>query len=75
MPSPNFLDDSELEHRVDRMAANFGGDYQRRPNVGCGSRFVPEAKGASMVVEFKMKDGSWEASLSERIPPDARQSD
>eukprot|EP00975_Prorocentrum_lima_P052323 10963058-Prorocentrum_lima.AAC.1 len=36
------------------------------PEVGCGARFVPWARGASMVMEVQMTDGfqkSWMTSL------------
>eukprot|EP00975_Prorocentrum_lima_P055198 11573443-Prorocentrum_lima.AAC.1 len=38
------------------------------PKVGCGARFVPWAKGASLVAEIKMPDGTWEALMADRFP-------
>ena len=52
-----------------QMVTNFGPNHLIWPEVGCGSRFIPHAKGASLVVELNSKDGAWHAFLSERIPP------
>eukprot|EP00975_Prorocentrum_lima_P051271 10739690-Prorocentrum_lima.AAC.1 len=38
------------------------------PEVGCGARCVPWARGASMVMEMRMTDGTWEAFMAERFP-------
>ena len=39
------------------------------PEVGCGPRFFPDKKGASLEVELTSKSGTWGALLSQRIPP------
>ena len=63
-----FPEDPDLKRRVGQMAKQFGSDCLRRPDVGCGSKFYPEKKGASTVVEIRMAVGAWEAFSSARIP-------
>ena len=46
-------DDPELKKRVDVMSAKFGSDVPARPDVVCGTKFAPRAKGSSMVAEIK----------------------
>ena len=53
----HFLDDPELKRWVDNMANKFGSDILRWPDVGCGTKFVPHAKGPSMVAEIRMAHG------------------
>eukprot|EP00975_Prorocentrum_lima_P013557 2879640-Prorocentrum_lima.AAC.1 len=43
-------------------------DVTKWPDVGCGTRFVPWARGASMVVEMQMVDRTWVAFMAERFP-------
>ena len=62
----DFPDDPERRRLVDQMASNFGEDPSMWPDVGCGAKFLPEKKGASMVVELQMAGGSCEAFFSER---------
>eukprot|EP00975_Prorocentrum_lima_P064168 12895936-Prorocentrum_lima.AAC.1 len=38
------------------------------PKVGCGARFIPWGRGASMVMDMQMKDGKCEAFMAERFP-------
>eukprot|EP00975_Prorocentrum_lima_P054455 11420482-Prorocentrum_lima.AAC.1 len=38
------------------------------PKVGCGERLLPWGRGASMVMEMQMHDGSWEACMADRFP-------
>eukprot|EP00975_Prorocentrum_lima_P000574 112454-Prorocentrum_lima.AAC.1 len=38
------------------------------PKVGCGARFLPWARGASLVAEIKMADGRWEACMADSCP-------
>ena len=44
------------------------GTVEQWPGIGCGSRFVPWAKGASMVVELKMSTGEWQSCMADRLP-------
>ena len=40
------------------------------PKIGCGSNFVPFAKGLSTVVEMKLPDDTWTAFAAQRFPPE-----
>ena len=64
--------DKELETEVtkmmDTMVSRHGQDPAAWPKVGCGARFIPWAKGESMVVELRTEVG-YEAFVADRIPP------
>ena len=38
------------------------------PQIGCGCKFVPYAKGPSKVLQIQLPNGSWAAVVSERLP-------
>eukprot|EP00975_Prorocentrum_lima_P001386 298810-Prorocentrum_lima.AAC.1 len=50
------------------MKAKHSPSVESWPKVGCGARFLSWKRGASMVMEMQMKDGSWEASMAQRFP-------
>eukprot|EP00975_Prorocentrum_lima_P019300 4064021-Prorocentrum_lima.AAC.1 len=37
------------------------------PKIGYGARFMPWGRGASMVMDMQMKEGSWEAFMADRL--------
>eukprot|EP00975_Prorocentrum_lima_P011876 2526335-Prorocentrum_lima.AAC.1 len=49
----------------DSMKEKYSEKVEAWPEIGCGARFVPWARGASMVMEVQMSDGSWEAFMAE----------
>ena len=53
---------------VRELTEKYGDDCTKWPSIGCGANFKPWAKGHSMVVEIMLKDGSWTAFISDRIP-------
>ena len=53
---------------MDTMVSLHGQDPAAWPKVGCGARFIPWAKGESMVVELRTELG-YEAFVADRIPP------
>eukprot|EP00975_Prorocentrum_lima_P049323 10319612-Prorocentrum_lima.AAC.1 len=50
------------------MKEQYSANVERWPEVGCGARFVPWARGASMVVEMQMIDRTWAAFMADRFP-------
>ena len=61
-------DDKQLKEWVEDMRREYG-EEDKWPKIGCGSNFVPYAKGFSMVTEIKCPDGTWTAFSSDRLPP------
>ena len=61
-------DDEQLRSWVEDMHKEYG-EEENWPKIGCGSNFVPYAKGFSMVTEIKCPDGQWTAFSSDRLPP------
>ena len=47
------------------------GEIEKFPHIGCGARYVPWAKGPSMVCEIQLRQfsGEWEAFLADHTPP------
>ena len=60
-------DDQQLKEWVGDMRKEYG-EEDNWPKIGCGSNFVPWAKGFSMVTEIKCPDGTWTAFSSDRLP-------
>ena len=50
------------------MRSEYSSDTSVWPANGCGAKFVPWARGLSMVVELQMADDSVEAFASDRLP-------
>ena len=61
-------DDEMLRNVVTDLKGKYGDDIADWPKVGCGAQFSPWKKGASMVVEIKQEDGSWDSVVAERLP-------
>ena len=51
------------------MLATYG-TIEKFPHIGCGAKYVPWAKGPSMVCEIQMRtqSGEWEAFLADHTP-------
>ena len=50
------------------LKGGYGEDFNRWPRFGCRQGFRAFANGASCVMELKVGD-TWQASVSERLPP------
>ena len=50
------------------MVAAYGRDWKTWPQVGCGAKFVPWSRGASIILELKCGD-TWRAMMAVRPPP------
>ena len=61
-------EDVMLNKLVTYLKGKYGEDRAEWPQVGCGARFTPFKKGASMVVEIKQADNEWTSFVAERIP-------
>ncbi len=61
-------DGSPLKDWTQRMAARYGDDLEMWPKIGCGAKFLPWARGESMVAEIRLGDGRWEAFCADRMP-------
>ncbi len=61
-------DDSHIRKYALMMIEKHGEDWNRWPPIGCGAKFFPWRRGASMVAELQMDDGHWEAFMADRLP-------
>ena len=50
------------------MVEAYGRNWKSWPQIGCGARFIPWARGASIILELKCGD-SWMAMAAVRPPP------
>eukprot|EP00975_Prorocentrum_lima_P058111 12188959-Prorocentrum_lima.AAC.1 len=50
------------------MRDQYRQDINTWPQYGCGATFLPRARGASAVAEVKLKDGTWQAFMADRLP-------
>ena len=63
----HFPGNQDLHKWVGDLKAKYG-PMEDWPHIGCGSKFRPWAKGASMVVELKMGNGEWQSFMAEQMP-------
>eukprot|EP00975_Prorocentrum_lima_P063832 12893897-Prorocentrum_lima.AAC.1 len=47
------------------MKEKYSTQVDNWPKVGCGAKFLPWGRGASMVMAMQMNDGSWEAFMAD----------
>ena len=57
---------------MDDRAKQRGADIGNWPELGCGAKFAPWAKGAIMVVELFTGPGVWAGFMAERAPRDIK---
>ena len=57
-----------VKNWASNMVKAYGRDWKMWPQVGCGARFVPWSRGASIILELKCGD-SWRAMMAVRPPP------
>eukprot|EP00975_Prorocentrum_lima_P041268 8670072-Prorocentrum_lima.AAC.1 len=50
------------------MKEKYTSQVDNWPKIGCGARFMPWGRGASMVMEMQINVGSWEAFMADRFP-------
>ena len=62
-----FPESEDLQKWVGDLTVKYG-PVEHWPQIGCGSKFRPWAKGASMVVELKMGNGEWQSFMPEPMP-------
>ena len=71
-----YLQEEAVDHpgsAADRwfqdMLATYG-ELEKFPHIGCGAKYVPWAKGPSMVCEIQLRQysGEWEAFLADHTP-------
>ncbi len=61
-------DENQLKKWTQRMIGRYGDNLDNWPKVGCGAKFLPWARGESMVAEIRLGDGTWEAFCADRMP-------
>jgi hypothetical protein len=63
--------ESDAYKWMKELEAEYGMDIAQWPNIGCGGGFRACSNGPSMVIEVRVdsEEGTWEAFLSERLPP------
>ena len=61
-------DESPLKKWTQRMIMRYGDNVGGWPHIGCGAKFVPWARGESMVAEIRLGSGKWEAFCADRMP-------
>ncbi len=61
-------DDSHIRKYAVMMVERHGEDFNKWPAIRCWAKFFPWRRGASIVAELQMDDGTWEAFMADRLP-------